>query len=299
MKRQRSARTKKFRRVRLLAVISLITAAVFLYLNRRISTGSTAGDHFIGTPTTRPSGPYLRVGTFNIDGGQGLDGKTDLARTARCEQKLDFIGMNEVHGFVFQQPINQAITLSSLLHLPYLYVPAEQQWGHETFGNAVFSNLVVTHWQRVELPSQLFKAKRNYLLTDVLWHGKVLHILTTHTDWKTGGDEQLRIVSDVFLKLPLPAILMGDLNSPASNPRIGELQKTPGVQEAIGTVLDPIHGRVDWIFVKGFTTVDAGEVDIKASDHPAYWAALSCRNNFHPGKQDYQSSVPRHAAVRS
>ena len=157
---------------------------------------------------------------------------------------------------------------------PHLYVPAEKRWGHETFGNAVFSDLTVKHWQRVVLPSQPFKALRNYLLTEVDWNGVTVHIITTHTDWKPGGVEQFQIVRDLFLNLPKPAILMGDLNTPASNPLIHDLQKTAGVQEAIGKILDPIPGRVDWIFLRGLTTIDAGKVDVKASDHPAYWAQV-------------------------
>jgi endonuclease/exonuclease/phosphatase family metal-dependent hydrolase len=158
--------------------------------------------------------------------------------------------------------------------MPCLYVPAERQWGRETFGNAVFSDLPITQWQRVALPSEPFRAKRNYLLTDAVWNGKPIHFVTTHTDWKSGGEEQFSIVRDVFLHLPEPAILMGDLNTPQSNPLISDLQKTPGVEEAVGQVLDKIPGRVDWIFLRGLKTVDAGEVDLKASDHPAYWAQV-------------------------
>jgi endonuclease/exonuclease/phosphatase family metal-dependent hydrolase len=198
---------------------------------------------------------------------------------------MDFVGMNEVHGFIFDQPENQAEALSPLLHLPGLYVPAEKRWGHDTFGNAVFSDLAIKHWQRVVLPSERFRAKRNYLLTDADWNGKPIHILTTHTDWKSGGVKQFEIVRDLFLSLPTPAILMGDMNTPEHYPTppyaltpAGELARMPGVEEAIGKVLDPIPGRVDWIFIRGLTTVDAGQVDLKASDHPAYWAQVQLKS---------------------
>jgi endonuclease/exonuclease/phosphatase family metal-dependent hydrolase len=273
--RSTPGRLRKF--APLLSLI-FVLGIVFAIGNHRVSTGNAEGSEFIGTPSTQPTNPYLRVGTFNIDGGEGADGRIDLARTASCMQKMNFIGMNEVHGFLFADPPNQAITLGQCLHLPYLYVPAEKQWGRDTFGNAVFSDLPIKHWQRVELPSQLFRAKRNFLVTDVDWHGTTVHIVTTHTDWKPGGEEQFEIVKKIFLTQPKPAILMGDLNTPHSNPLIGMLQKTPGVEEAIGKVLDPIPGRVDWIFLRGLTTVDAGQVDLKASDHPAYWASVRLTN---------------------
>ena len=252
-------------------------AAIFVAENHPVTTGPAEGWAFIGQPPTQPSGPYLRIATFNIDGGQGLDGKVDLERTARCMQNIDFAAMNEVHGCKWGEPQNQAISLARLLHMPYLYVPSERQWGHETFGNAVFSNLKILHWERKVLPSRPFKALRNYLLTDADWHGHTLHIITTHSDWKAGGVEQFEIVRDLFLRLPSPVILMGDLNTPASSPLISELAKSRGVEEAIGKILDPIPGRVDWIFLRGLTTVDAGQVDIKASDHPAYWASVKIR----------------------
>jgi endonuclease/exonuclease/phosphatase family metal-dependent hydrolase len=260
-----------------LFLLLLIPGIVYLIGNHPLATGPAEGNQFTGFATTQPSGPYLRIGTFNIDGGQGADQRVDLDRTASCMQKLDFVAMNEVHGFVFGDPQNQAITLSQSLQMPYLYVPAEKQWGRPTFGNAVFSALPIKHWLRVELPSQPFRAKRNYLLTDADWRGRDIHFLTTHTDWKSGGVEQFQSVRDLFLKLPEPAILMGDLNTPASNPLIANLQKTPGVEEAIGQILDKIPGRVDWIFLRGLKTVDAGQVDLKASDHPAYWAQVKLK----------------------
>jgi len=268
---------KNRRRLTAFAAVVVIIGSALLFADRAVSTGPAEGTEFIGTPTTQPKGRYLCIGTFNIDGGEGLDGKVDLDRTAKCLQHLNFIGMNEVHGFLWGYPPNQAIPLSQKLQLPFLFVPAEKRLGHETFGNAVFSDLHILHWQRIVLPSKPFKALRNYLLTDADWHGHVVHIITTHTDFKAGGAEQFAIVRDVFLHQPLPAILMGDLNTPLSNPLIAKLQKTPGVEEAIGKILEPIPHRVDWIFLRGLTTVDAGQVDIKASDHPAYWAEVALK----------------------
>ena len=268
------------RRGNIAKIFGLLCLAAIVYAigNHPLSTGPAEGTQFVGIATTQPAGPFLKIGTFNIDGGEGVeDHRVDLDRTASCMQKLDFIGMNEVHGFVFADPPNQAITLGQCLHMPYLYVPAERQWGHDTFGNAVFSDLPITHWQRVVLPSEPFHAKRNYLLTDAIWNCKPIHFITTHTDWKIGGTEQFTIVRDVFLHLPEPAVLMGDLNTPQSNPLISDLQKTPGVEEAIGRILDKIPGRVDWIFLRGLTTDNAGQVDLKASDHPAYWASVRAK----------------------
>jgi len=251
----------------------VVAAAGVAWFGRAIGTGPAEGTTLSGPPAVAPVGDTLRLGTFNIDGGQGTDDQVDLARTAKCLQRLDVIGLQEVHGFAADPP-NQAITLGGLLHLPYLYVPAERRWGHESFGNAFFTDLPVHHWQRVVVPSAPFHAKRNYLLAELEWQGQPLHVLTTHVDFKGNGDEQLAMLINAFVSQPTPAILMGDLNHPASSEQIKALMATPGVEEAVSRVLDPVEGRVDWIFLRGLHTVDAGSVNLGASDHPAYWAAV-------------------------
>ncbi len=255
-----------------LLLLAASTAAAVEWGGRAVSAGPAEGSTLAG-PATRPAGDTLGLGTFNIDGGQGTDEHVDLARTAQSLQRLDVIGMQEVHA-TGDGNDNQADALSDLLHLPYVYVPAERRWGHDSFGNAFFADLPVTRWRRVVVPSAVFHAKRNYLLADLTWQGRPLHVITTHVDFKANGDDQLGLVIAAFLAQPTPAVLMGDLNHPASSPQIQQLLKTPGVEEAVGRVLEPVPGRVDWIFLRGLHTVDAGSVDLHASDHPAYWAQV-------------------------
>jgi len=273
----RMTKTSLFRRPLfwiLLIVIVLLVASGAV----RTSTGPAEGVSFSGLSTTQPSSHGLRIGAFNIDGGHGTDDILDLDRTARCLPQLDFIGLEEVHGQLFGEPRNQAKALAAKLRLAYLWAPAERRWWHESFGNADFTDLPVKQWHRIVLPSAPFHALRNYVLTDVDWHGTTVRFVTTHVDFKNGGDEQLQMVSDVFLNLPEPAVFMGDLNHTIRHRLIKNLLDHPGVQEAISSFLGPTPpGRVDWIFVRGLKTVDAGIVDIGASDHPAYWAEVTLR----------------------
>jgi len=105
---------KNRRRLTAFAAVVVIIGSALLFADRAVSTGPAEGTEFIGTPTTQPKGRYLCIGTFNIDGGQGTDDKVDLARTAKCLQRLDVIGLQEVHGFAGDPP-NQAVTLGGLL----------------------------------------------------------------------------------------------------------------------------------------------------------------------------------------
>ena len=269
-----AVKPRRFFRRGILWIIGLLVGIVIVSAAIKIPTGLAEGTGLSGSTTREPGAGSFRIGTFNIDGGMGLDGVTDLDRTGRCLQQLDFVGMNEVHGDMFD---NQAHVLSQKLKLPFLYAPVERQWWHESFGNAIFSDMPIEHWRRVVLPHRWFEPNRNYVLTDARWHERTIHFLTTHIDWKSGGAEQLAIVSDLFLKLPEPAILMGDLNAPPGDAQIQRLHGTAGVEEAMSTILgDQLH-RIDWIFLRGLETVDAGIVDIGASDHPAYWAQVRVR----------------------
>jgi endonuclease/exonuclease/phosphatase family metal-dependent hydrolase len=256
----------------------VVAAAAGWWLSLPTSAGSAEGSAFVGTAAaSAPAGRTLRIGTFNIDGGRGSDGLLDLNRTARSLQRLDFIGLNEVHADFFHPPHTQAEELAEKFRLPYLFAPAEQRLGRATFGNAVFTDLPVTRWQRISIPRFRHETPRNYVLTDVTFNGRAVHFLTTHVDWKPGGDEQRELILKIFLALPEPALLMGDLNAPQHDAQIERLLATPGVEEAITTILGPEPGRVDWIFLRGIKTLDAGRVDIGASDHPAYWAQVQLK----------------------
>ena len=263
-------RSHRRRRLIVVAVAAPIAACVG-WLGRATPAGPAEGTAFSGPAAVTPAGPRLRLATFNIDGGHGRDGKLDLTRTAKCLQRLDLIALQEVHG---DGSGNQAAALSHLLRLPFEFAPAERRWGHDSFGNAVLTDLPVTAWHRVVIPTGPLAADRNYVSLDLTWQGRPLHVIATHVDFKSNGDDQLRKVIETFLSLPEPAVLMGDLNHPAADPQIAALARTPGVQEAVGQVLDPVPGRVDWIFLRGLRAVDAGPVELGASDHPAYWAEV-------------------------
>ena len=262
-------------RRRTVAVLASLVAAGGLgwFLSLPTSAGPAVGEGLTGA-ATRPVGATLRLATLNMDGGEGTDGRVDLARTAKCFQRIDVVALEEVHGFGGDPPTNQAETVGRLLQLPVVFAPAEQRWGHPDFGNALLCDLPVSRWERVVLPSVPLHAKRNYLLATAVWQGRPLNLMVTHVDFKAGGDEQLRRVIARFLELPTPAVLMGDLNHPAKDPQIVKLLATPGVQEAVSSELEPIPGRVDWIFLRGLRAVDAAPVELHASDHPAYWAEV-------------------------
>ena len=79
--------------------------------------------------------PTIRLGTFNIHGGTGIDGRRDLDRVAECLRDLDFVALNEVHGWSALSGSDQAEELGRRLGMQWLFASANQQWYYREFGN--------------------------------------------------------------------------------------------------------------------------------------------------------------------
>ena len=228
------------------------------------ASSAAEGDALQGAPAaTQPSGPALRVATFNIDGGaEGID------RVAHVLGGFDLAGLQEVHG------ADQTDQLAQALHLPFLYAPVETQWWVKSFGNAALTDLPVSFWQRIPISANDSDSNRNVLLMRVAFAGHPVTVLITHIDRKEDHAPEIRAVAHLFLSLQAPAILMGDFNltqdqnNRDADPDVASLANSPGV-------IDPIGNAYDRIFARGFVANNSGFIEEHASDHPLAWAELS------------------------
>lgn len=220
----------------------------------------------------------LRIGTFNIHGGKGADGRRDLDRVAQSLRGLDFVALNEVHGPRLWQSLDQAGQLGHRMGLAWLFAPSTRSWYHLDSGNGLLSALRVAYWQRIPLAHRSpDRGYRNAVLVGLRHGDRTVHVLLTHITRRPdrSRQEQLRAVGDLYLALAEPAILLGDLNSEAEDPEMRRLLASPGVSDVVGRVLGPkTPPRIDWILVRGLRCVDAGILDHGASDHPMVWAEL-------------------------
>ncbi len=224
----------------------------------------------------------FRISTFNIHSCKGLDGRRDVDRVANYLKNLDFVALNEVQGpnlFVKQ---DQAALLGQRLGMAWLFAPSVRQWYWLESGNALLTRMPVTGWRRIPLIRQVDYSYRNAVQVDLCRQfdseNRVIHVLLTHVNRRYESERiaQLKEVIPMFLALAEPAILLGDLNSTAQDSQIRQLVDSPGVIDPVGQILGPKDSgdRIDWIFVRGLRSIDAGIVENDASDHPMVWAEL-------------------------
>jgi endonuclease/exonuclease/phosphatase family metal-dependent hydrolase len=261
-------------------VLLLALAGLVWLASRPQPTGPAAGTTLGGPAawTAPPPRDSFRVGTFNIDGCKGADGRRDVDRVAACLRDLDFVALNEVHGPRLWESDSQAERLGRRLGVPWLFAPATRDWHTIDFGNGLLTSLPVESWQRIPLAADNGRGYRNAVLVRVRQRRQTISLLLTHiarSDDVT-RQQQLRQTIDLYLGLSGPAIFLGDLNSEAAEPEIGRLLATPGVIDAVGQKLGSgAPPRIDWIFVRGLRVLDAGLRDDGASDHPLAWAEVT------------------------
>lgn len=213
----------------------------------------------------------IRVGVFNIHGCKGKDRKRDVGRVAQCINDLDIVSLHEVRG---SYGSNQAHQIGGLLGMSAVFAPTEWRWGRNDFGNGLLTNVKFPQMYQIPLVMSSH-TYRNALLTSFRLDDKTVQLLIAHVDLQQDRDRQLAAVTNLFLSLKSPAILMGDLNVRATDPRMRALTATPGVRSALAAT--PGRGR-DWVITKGFRTVSASITDTEASDHAFVQAELQLLN---------------------
>ena len=224
----------------------------------------------VGTITDDSPAETLRVGSFNIHGGKGRDGRCELDRTAACLAGLDVVGIYEVHAHIGN---SQAAQLGERLRMASLFAPTERKWWKDDRGNGILTRRPLRAWRRIPLPSAQDKKFPNVILTSVEHDGRIVKIVATHIDRRLDRERQLQQVIDLFLSLEAPAILMGDLNTTTSDPQIKQLLSAPGVEDVLSSVefIEASRPRVDWIITRGLRTVSKSCEVTDASDHPVVW----------------------------
>jgi endonuclease/exonuclease/phosphatase family metal-dependent hydrolase len=156
----------------------------------------------------------LRVATYNIHRGRGLDGRTRIERIAAVLATIDadIVALQEVVGASLLKP-GQAAELGAALGMGWVMAPTKLV-RTATFGNVVLSRFPVRHHQQYDLTWKTCEP-RNCQRVDVAIDEFTLHLYNVHlgTSLMERRHQAAKLATLVHdRRIPSPKIVLGDFN---------------------------------------------------------------------------------------
>ena len=167
----------------------------------------------------------LRVLTYNIHHGAGVDGKLDLERIAAVitRSKADIVALQEVDRKTSRTgQVDQARELARLTKMNVQFGP-NIKFGGGDYGNAVLSKHRITLWKNHALPNIDNGEQRGVLDVELQTKSGPVRLLATHLDHRRADEERVasaKLINKLLASQPkVPSLLAGDLNAtPDSQP---------------------------------------------------------------------------------
>jgi endonuclease/exonuclease/phosphatase family metal-dependent hydrolase len=234
----------------------------------------------------------LRVMTFNMHVGVGLDKKLDLQRIADViiHERPDLVGLQEVdRGVRRTEGIDEIAELARITHMDYAF-GHNLDYQEGQYGIAILSKFLIQKVDHQKFENRREAERRGMLRVEVDIGGRTINFATTHLDYQREDgrlfetEQLMRFLADV--KNPL--IVVGDFNDePAGGAH--KLMLTKFVDSWIGSrakgdglsyPADKPAKRIDYIFYRssdGVRAKKAWVVRTPASDHLPVMAELEIR----------------------
>lgn len=222
----------------------------------------------------------LRVMTYNIHVGVGMDKKLDLQRIADVinREHPDLIGLQEVdRGVKRTEGKDEIAELAAMTNMQYAFAPNLDYQGGK-YGVAILSRLPIRNTVHRMYENKREAERRGMLLVEVEVDHQLLTFVTTHLDYQFDDgrvfetEQLLKFLNDIRG----PLIVVGDLNDvPAGNAY--KLLRTKfddawlasrAKGEGFSYPADKPAKRIDHIFYGGgIRAKKAWVVETLASDH--------------------------------
>lgn len=176
----------------------------------------------------------LRVMSYNIHHGEGVDGKLDLNRLAEVIKSVqpDVVALQEVdRGVTRSKGLDEPQELAVLTAMKAVFGGNIRYQGGD-YGNAVLSRLPIVRHQNHPLPSLRDGEQRGVLEVELELPaaGQRLLLLATHLDYRPDDKERLASVQFIEERMEArtdqPVLLAGDLNALPDSNTLRQLEKT-------------------------------------------------------------------------
>ncbi len=246
----------------------------------------------------------IRVMTYNIHVGVGMDKKLDLARIAKVinEQKPDLVGLQEVdRGVERTQRLDEIAELARLTKMDYAFAFNLPYQGGQ-YGVAILSRLRILATEHRHYKNLREAERRGFIRAEVIAHGQRLNFVTTHLDYQyeDGRVFETEQLLSALEDVKGPMIVVGDFNDVPSGAAhklmLAEFDDAWIRYEyglwLDGTIRDAGYSypadkrakRIDYIFTRrseGIKTKRAWIVETLASDHVPVVADLEVGGQNH------------------
>ena len=197
----------------------------------------------------------MKIVTFNIRGGWGIDGIRSTERIADFISDLspDIVLFQEVHQRLPQSKfVDQPGRLQKALGMTLTF-QANLRLGLGGYGVAVASRFPILEVRNHLLPS--VREQRGVLQVCLDWEGTPLTVFCTH--WGLNGEErekQAARLSDLVGTVSTPIIIGGDFNEGPESTAVGILVGRTGLVDADASLnrltypADVPEARIDYFF---------------------------------------------------
>lgn len=219
--------------------------------------------------------PPVKVLSWNLHHGAGLDGKIDLTRIADFikKQEADMIVLQEVDNRCKRSgDIDQAAELAKLTGLHGSFGAAMPYDGGQ-YGLAILSKHPIGKTEVIRLPGT--GEPRIGFVAEIQHPAGAITLVSTHFHHRNGEDRiaQAKELLTALEKIPGPIIIGGDLNDVPGSPALASF-KEPWVHvkkrnPAATCPADHPKTEIDHFIVRGLQPVKEAEVleEAISSDH--------------------------------
>jgi endonuclease/exonuclease/phosphatase family metal-dependent hydrolase len=231
----------------------------------------------------------IRVMTYNIHVGVGMDKKLDLARIAKVinEQKPDLVGLQEVdRGVERTQRIDEIAELARLTKMDYAFAFNLKYQGGQ-YGVAILSRKPILATDHRLYKNLREAERRGFIRVEVKIANRVINFVTTHLDYQyeDGRVFETQQLLDGLKDVNGPLIVVGDFNDVPAGGAYQLMRQgfddawasSQPTAEGFSYPADKPAKRIDYILTRksdGIKTKRAWIVSTLASDHVPVLAEL-------------------------